>query len=92
MAYDCRDLFTPAFMSVWTELTEKQQNDITDNLLKALETSQHPDVIQTILNLAEFMDHSEKVREESKVEMTFIGTETRRTSLIGYSDENKWNF
>uniref|UniRef100_A0A0K0DNI4 FAT domain-containing protein n=1 Tax=Angiostrongylus cantonensis TaxID=6313 RepID=A0A0K0DNI4_ANGCA len=29
-------------------------------LVQALETSNHPDVIQTILNLAEFMDHSER--------------------------------
>ncbi|KAK6019699.1 hypothetical protein OSTOST_14659, partial [Ostertagia ostertagi] len=49
-----------AFMSVWTELTEELQDKLTGSLLTALETSNHPDVIQTILNLAEFMDHSER--------------------------------
>ncbi|KJH44456.1 HEAT repeat protein [Dictyocaulus viviparus] len=54
------DLFNAAFMSVWTELTEELQDRLTGSLLIALETSNHPDVIQTILNLAEFMDHSER--------------------------------
>ncbi|VDM53627.1 unnamed protein product [Angiostrongylus costaricensis] len=47
-------------MSVWTELTEELQDKLTVSLLTALETSNHPDVTQTILNLAEFMDHSER--------------------------------
>ncbi|KAJ1361790.1 hypothetical protein KIN20_021134 [Parelaphostrongylus tenuis] len=55
-----KDLFNAAFMSVWTELTEDLQDKLTGSLLTALETSNHPDVIQTILNLAEFMDHSER--------------------------------
>ncbi|KIH42731.1 hypothetical protein ANCDUO_27280, partial [Ancylostoma duodenale] len=55
-----KDLFNAAFMSVWTELTEELQDRLTGSLLTALETSNHPDVIQTILNLAEFMDHSER--------------------------------
>uniref|UniRef100_A0A8L8JYL6 Serine/threonine-protein kinase TOR n=1 Tax=Heligmosomoides polygyrus TaxID=6339 RepID=A0A8L8JYL6_HELPZ len=55
-----KDLFNAAFMSVWTELTEELQDRLTESLLTALETSNHPDVIQTILNLAEFMDHSER--------------------------------
>lgn len=62
--YTCccyRDLFNAAFMSVWTELTEDLQNDLTSSLFEALKHSNHADVIQTILNLAEFMDHSEKV-------------------------------
>ncbi|VDK43812.1 unnamed protein product [Cylicostephanus goldi] len=55
-----KDLFNAAFMSVWTELTEDYQDRLKASLLTALETSNHPDVIQTILNLAEFMDHSER--------------------------------
>ncbi|KJH40193.1 hypothetical protein DICVIV_13871 [Dictyocaulus viviparus] len=42
------------------ELTEELQDRLTGSLLIALETSNHPDVIQTILNLAEFKDHSER--------------------------------
>uniref|UniRef100_A0A914W4K3 Serine/threonine-protein kinase TOR n=1 Tax=Plectus sambesii TaxID=2011161 RepID=A0A914W4K3_9BILA len=55
-----RDLFNAAFMSVWTELSEEMQNNLTDSLYEALKTSDHSEIIQTILNLAEFMDHSEK--------------------------------
>lgn len=55
-----KDLFNSAFMSVWTELDEVQQKDLENNLKSALDNSNHTDIIQTILNLAEFMDHSEK--------------------------------
>ncbi|VDM48963.1 unnamed protein product [Toxocara canis] len=54
------DLFNAAFMSVWTDLDEIQQKDLETNLKMALDSSRHTDIIQTILNLAEFMDHSEK--------------------------------
>uniref|UniRef100_F1KPT5 Serine/threonine-protein kinase TOR n=1 Tax=Ascaris suum TaxID=6253 RepID=F1KPT5_ASCSU len=55
-----KDLFNAAFMSVWTDLDEIQQKDLETNLKMALDGSRHTDIIQTILNLAEFMDHSEK--------------------------------
>ncbi|EGT38365.1 hypothetical protein CAEBREN_29363 [Caenorhabditis brenneri] len=54
-----RDLFPAAFMSVWTELDSETQKDLTSCLLRAISTG-IPELIQTILNLAEFMDHSEK--------------------------------
>lgn len=54
-----RDLFPAAFMSVWTELDSEVQKDLTSCLLRAISTG-IPELIQTILNLAEFMDHSEK--------------------------------
>ena len=46
-------------MSVWTELDSETQKDLTSCLLRAISTG-IPELIQTILNLAEFMDHSEK--------------------------------
>lgn len=46
-------------MSVWTELDSDVQNDLTASLLKALKTG-HSELVTTVLNLAEFMDHSEK--------------------------------
>ncbi|VDN02443.1 unnamed protein product [Thelazia callipaeda] len=55
-----KDLFNIAFMSVWTDFDERQQMDLETNLKYALDYSNHTDIIQTILNLAEFMDHSEK--------------------------------
>ncbi|CAL2028666.1 unnamed protein product [Caenorhabditis brenneri] len=54
-----RDLFPAAFMSVWTELDSETQKYLTSCLLRAISTG-IPELIQTILNLAEFMDHSEK--------------------------------
>lgn len=42
-------------------MDESQQDEVKSCLEKALEQCNNSDLIQTILNLAEFMDHSEKV-------------------------------
>ncbi|KAL3071944.1 hypothetical protein niasHT_035814 [Heterodera trifolii] len=55
-----KELFNAAFMSVWTELPEREQNELTNQLIDVLRHCPHAEPIQTILNLAEFMDHSEK--------------------------------
>ena len=47
-------------MSIWTEMTSDEQREMSQAMLKALQ-SHIPEVVQTVLNLAEFMDHSEKV-------------------------------
>ncbi|CAI5438055.1 unnamed protein product [Caenorhabditis angaria] len=54
-----RDLFPAVFMSIWTEVGSKGQDDLALAMRRALDTG-YSDVIQTVLNLAEFMDHSEK--------------------------------
>eukprot|EP00698_Gefionella_okellyi_P003488 TRINITY_DN13298_c0_g1_i1.p1 TRINITY_DN13298_c0_g1~~TRINITY_DN13298_c0_g1_i1.p1 ORF type:complete len:2319 (-),score=474.81 TRINITY_DN13298_c0_g1_i1:41-6196(-) len=56
-----RDLFNAAFVSCWTELYDSFQ----DELARALETAFTsptipPEVLQTLLNLAEFMEHDDK--------------------------------
>ena len=56
-----RDLFNVAFVSCWSELHEELQNELVKHLEMALE-SQIPEITQTLLNLAEFMEHTEKVR------------------------------
>ncbi|TMW61633.1 hypothetical protein Poli38472_010696 [Pythium oligandrum] len=53
-----RELFNPAFVSCWNELYEQYQ----DYLVRALETAFQSDtipaeILQTLLNLAEFMEH-----------------------------------
>lgn len=53
-----KDLFHPAFVSCWTELNEVYR----DSLVKALQTAFQsvtipPEILQTLLNLAEFMEH-----------------------------------
>jgi len=56
-----RDLFNAAFVSVWTHLTQAQQAELIQSLQQALLVPDLPEVTQTILNLAEFMEHCDKV-------------------------------
>ena len=56
-----RDLFNAAFVSCWTELREAHQKALIRALEEALLVQDIPEVTQTILNLAEFMEHCDKV-------------------------------
>lgn len=56
-----RDLFNAAFVSCWAELTEALQQELIRTLEQALMVPDLPEITQTILNLAEFMDHCDKV-------------------------------
>lgn len=56
-----RDLFNAAFVSCWTELTPSLQLELIHTLERALMVPDLPEITQTILNLAEFMEHCEKV-------------------------------
>jgi FKBP12-rapamycin complex-associated protein len=56
-----RELFNAAFVSCWTELYEQYQ----DELVRAIETALispniPPEILQALLNLAEFMEHDDK--------------------------------
>uniref|UniRef100_A0A915E5G1 Serine/threonine-protein kinase TOR n=1 Tax=Ditylenchus dipsaci TaxID=166011 RepID=A0A915E5G1_9BILA len=55
-----KELFNAAFMSVWTDIRESEQDELTNQLVDVLTLCPHAEPIQAILNLAEFMDHSEK--------------------------------
>ncbi|WOO83672.1 Serine/threonine-protein kinase tor2 [Vanrija pseudolonga] len=56
-----RELFNVAFVSCWTELYESYQEDLVHNIEQALTNTTVPsDVVNAILNLAEFMEHDEK--------------------------------
>ncbi|XP_075220340.1 serine/threonine-protein kinase Tor [Lycorma delicatula] len=55
-----RDLFNAAFVSCWTELTEDLQPELIQTLEQALIVPDLPEITQTILNLAEFMEHCDK--------------------------------
>nr|UIB01653.1 serine/threonine-protein kinase mTOR [Propylea japonica] len=55
-----RDLFNAAFVSCWNELSESMQSELIACLQKALTVPDVPEITQTILNLAEFMDHCDK--------------------------------
>lgn len=56
-----RDLFNPSFYSCWGALYDKYKEDLASSLQKALVSPNiPPEVLQTILNLAEYMEHDEK--------------------------------
>ncbi|KAG5306758.1 MTOR kinase, partial [Acromyrmex insinuator] len=56
-----RDLFNAAFVSCWTELAENYRTELIQTLHQALMVPDLPtEVTQTILNLAEFMEHIDK--------------------------------
>lgn len=56
-----RDLFNAAFLSCWSELSEDQQDELIRSIELALTSQDIAEVTQTLLNLAEFMEHSDKV-------------------------------
>ena len=60
---DSRDLFNAAFVSCWTELSEMQQDELIQSIEQALAIQDIPEITQILLNLAEFMEHCEKVRK-----------------------------
>lgn len=55
-----RDLFNAAFVSCWTEMPEEGQDELANMLEQALVSQEIPEVIQTLLKLAEFMEHCDK--------------------------------
>ena len=55
-----KELFNAAFVSCWSELPEQYQEDLVRSLETALLSKTIPsEIIQTILNLAEFMEQDE---------------------------------
>jgi len=56
-----KDLFNSAFVSCWTELYDQYQEELIRSIEKALTSSNiPPDILQILLNLAEFMEHDDK--------------------------------
>ncbi|KAH9825549.1 TOR1 phosphatidylinositol 3-kinase [Teratosphaeria destructans] len=56
-----RSLFNSAFVSCWTELYEQYQEELVRSLEVALTSSMiPPEILQILLNLAEFMEHDDK--------------------------------
>ncbi|BGP55274.1 hypothetical protein JCM8202_000651 [Rhodotorula sphaerocarpa] len=57
-----RDLFNAAFVSCWTELYDQYQEELVKAISTALASpTLPPEITQTLLNLAEFMEHDDKV-------------------------------
>ena len=56
-----RELFAAAFVSCWSELDTGMQSQLVRSLEAALASATiPPDIVTTLLNLAEFMEHDEK--------------------------------
>ncbi|CDQ88188.1 unnamed protein product, partial [Oncorhynchus mykiss] len=55
------DLFITASLSCWLELSEDQQDELIRNIEVALNFQDIVEFTQTLLNLAMFMEHSNKV-------------------------------
>lgn len=56
-----KDLFNCAFMSCWTELFDRYQDDLTQSIeLALISPNISPEILQVLLNLAEFMEHDDK--------------------------------
>jgi FKBP12-rapamycin complex-associated protein len=55
-----RDLFNAAFVSCWSELDTAHRTELVATLQQALMVPDLPEISQTILNLAEFMEHCDK--------------------------------
>ncbi|KAF9993671.1 phosphatidylinositol kinase- protein kinase tor1 [Entomortierella chlamydospora] len=56
-----RELFNAAFVSCWSELLDQYKEELAKALVTALTAPNiSPEIIQTLLNLAEFMEHDDK--------------------------------
>lgn len=66
-----RDLFNAAFLSCWSELSEDQQDELIRSIELALTSQDIAEVTQTLLNLAEFMEHSDKVNIELQLQLHY---------------------
>eukprot|EP01116_Phalansterium_solitarium_P018594 TRINITY_DN4988_c0_g1_i2.p1 TRINITY_DN4988_c0_g1~~TRINITY_DN4988_c0_g1_i2.p1 ORF type:complete len:2361 (-),score=824.80 TRINITY_DN4988_c0_g1_i2:390-7472(-) len=56
-----KELFNASFVSCWSELSEQAQDDLVRSLETALLSPTIPaEILQTLLNLAEFMEQDEK--------------------------------
>uniref|UniRef100_A0A182JMR8 Serine/threonine-protein kinase TOR n=1 Tax=Anopheles atroparvus TaxID=41427 RepID=A0A182JMR8_ANOAO len=64
-----KDLFNAAFVSCWSDLSEKLKQDLAHSLTQALTVQDLPEITQTVLNLAEFMEHCESypLKIDSKI-------------------------
>ncbi|KAJ3294404.1 phosphatidylinositol kinase- protein kinase tor1 [Rhizoclosmatium sp. JEL0117] len=56
----CKELFNVGFVSCWWELYDQFQDDLVQSISSAINSSNFPpDMLQTLLNLAEFMERDE---------------------------------
>ncbi|XP_043210340.1 serine/threonine-protein kinase mTOR-like isoform X1 [Amphibalanus amphitrite] len=71
-----RDLFNAAFVSCWSELDKDHQGELLDAVRLALRSQEIPEITQTLLNLAEFMEHCDI--ESLRIESRLLGEQALR--------------
>ncbi|XP_052868920.1 serine/threonine-protein kinase Tor isoform X2 [Anopheles cruzii] len=64
-----KDLFNAAFVSCWSDLSDEMKHELAHSLTQALTVQDLPEITQTVLNLAEFMEHCESypLKIDSKI-------------------------
>lgn len=71
-----RDLFNSAFVSCWSELLEQFQDELIQNIERAIKSENvPPDLLGHLLNLAEFMEHDDKALP---IDIRVLGREAAR--------------
>jgi FKBP12-rapamycin complex-associated protein len=56
-----RELFNASFVSIWPHLSRNMQENLIRSLETALQAPNVPsEILQTLLNLAEFMEHDDQ--------------------------------
>ena len=68
-----RELFNAAFVLCWMELRPVHQEDMVSNLKQALSQHNIPEITQTMLNLAEFMEHCEEATGRLPLNSELLG-------------------
>jgi FKBP12-rapamycin complex-associated protein len=59
--YVARELFAAGFVSCWSQLNPSHQEQLVRSLVNAFSSPNiPPEILATLLNLAEFMEHDEK--------------------------------
>ncbi|KAJ2681543.1 phosphatidylinositol kinase- protein kinase tor1, partial [Coemansia spiralis] len=72
----CKELFNAAFVSCWTELPGQYQQEIVSSLQEvASKPDVPPDVLQTILGLAGYMERDEK---QIQIDLKLLGDYAER--------------
>ncbi|KAJ2727578.1 phosphatidylinositol kinase- protein kinase tor1, partial [Coemansia sp. BCRC 34962] len=76
----CKELFNAAFVSCWTELPGQYQQEIVSSLQEvASKPDVPPDVLQTILGLAGYMERDEK---QIQIDLKLLGDYAERCHAL----------
>ena len=88
----CSELLNVSFVSCWMELETAQKEDLVVNLKLSLSVPNIPEITPTLLNLAEFMEHSKVASVRwALTECALIGCALIVLSLV-YFNYRQWAY